>query len=201
MNDFDFDRLSQVWREEPPAAEVEWMRQSAMKVSRRARAAQRLETLAAVLVAAMAVFFVIISPYTQTFVASAGAILVLLTTQRRQRRLRAVELQSLTGGTEQMLDQSIARTQATIKRNRFSLIGIGPATLLGLFLAHSVRGRVESGPAVEQSTASALSAAVLLLLIGVVIYLAMEIRRSRLELHRLQALRDSYSAEGEPGEH
>lgn len=196
MNDFDLDRLSQVWREEPPPAELEWMRRSALNVSRRARFWQRVEAGAAVLVALVVVGLVVISPAPQTFVAGVGAILMLLLTQRRQRRLRAVELKSLTGSTEEMLEQSIARTQAALKRNWFSLIGMGPATLLGSLLAHYAQGRA-TRPLLPEEIGGFLFALFILLLVVAVVHLIVSIRKGAAELARLQTLRETYRIEAE----
>jgi hypothetical protein len=200
MNDFDLERLGEVWREEPPAAEVEWMRRSALEVSRRARMAQRLEAVAALLVGGMAIAFVIVSPSIQTALAAGGAILVLLVTQARQRRLRALELRALTGSTEEMLDQAIARTQAMIKRNWFSLVGMGPATILGLALAHSARLNLAEGPLPEHLSRGRVTVAMALLLLGVAAYLAVIIRRDRAQLRRLNSHRESYRREDDGAE-
>ena len=195
MNDFDLERLARVWQEEPPKEEIASMEQSAMRARRRGRAAQWLDAASAGAVAIVVIVLVSISPTLETLLAGGGALVVLLLSQRRQRQLRAIELRSLTGSTEEMLAQSTARTRAALKRNWFSLIGMGPATLLGWLVAlyasrRSLRSIFE-GP-IEVTRFNAL---VLLLLVAVFIYLATSIRRDRKELRRLQALRLTYRRE------
>ena len=50
----------------------------------------------------------------------------------RQRRLRALELATLSAPTEQMLDQSILRAQTTVRRAWLSLWMTPPGLLLGI---------------------------------------------------------------------
>ena len=52
-------------------------------------------------------------------------------------------MKSLTGGTEEMLDQSIDRVEKTLKHTRFALTAIGPALLVGGLVA----GAAEAGAA------------------------------------------------------
>ena len=112
-DDFDLDRLGDVWRQRPDPKELEALRRSAEAVRRRARWGQIVEVVAAVVVSAVVLLLVLSNPRTDTVVVGTGAILILLVSQIRQRRQRKLELMSLTGTAEQMLDQSIARIQAS----------------------------------------------------------------------------------------
>src|SRR3546814_15869607 len=62
------------------------------------------------------------------------ALFMLVTGQMRQRRLRQLELKGLTGGTASMIDQSIVRAEATLKRTKSSLLLVIPATAVGVLL-------------------------------------------------------------------
>lgn len=197
MNDLDLERLAQMWQQPPPQAELDWMEESAMRGRRRGRAAMWLDAGLAMAVAALMIFLVWLNPRTGTAVAATAGIALLLLTQRRQRRLRAVELQGLTGSTEDMLDQSIARTRAALKRNRFSLVGIGPATLLGWLFAYYVEAPGSRILLRAQMGDGWFRGAFFLLLLLMVMYLLHSIRSGRAELERLEVLRVSYRREKE----
>ena len=201
MTDFDLEKLGEQWRQQPSAAELEELRRSAEKARRSARWAQVIEIGAAVIVAGVVVLLVASNPRLDTALVGGAAILVLLMSQVRQRRLQRVELRSLSGSTEEMLDQSIARVEATLKRARFSLIGLPPAILLGLGFAHVVQRRAEedllpqaiSDPSLRYLV---IGVAVLAILAGADL-LFQRVRKTRQELHRLSQLRDAYRDEGE----
>ena len=111
MSDFDLDRLGDVWRQQPDPAEME--RAAAHRRSRcaAARALGRDHRHLRGAGRRGVVIFLVLQSQAQTFVMGSAAILVLLGSNFRQRRLRQVELSSLTGTTEEMLDQSIARVE------------------------------------------------------------------------------------------
>lgn len=197
MNDFDLERLAQVWREEPPAAEVEEMRRAAAQASKSARRAGIFNWGAAALVAGLVLLLVTANPRIETALAGGGAILVMLTSQARQRRLQALELKSLTGGTEQMLDQLIARTQAALKRTRFSLLAMGPATLVGIFFAYVAENRRARELFPQEVFGPWLIVALILILTAVSVHFVRTIRKARKELERLKAMQESYRNERE----
>ena len=195
MSDFDLERLGDVWRQQPDREELERLRRTAEAVQRRARWAHWTDIAAAVLVAGVVIFLVASNPETDTLLVGGAAILVLLIGQVRQRRLRAEELQSLTGTAEQMLDQSISRVRATIKRTRFSLYTLPPAFLFGTLIAHVVSGGRDLLP---QSTAGPLfGLAAIVVVVLVSIHFVRTSRRCGTELERLEALRRSYRQENE----
>lgn len=201
MTDLDLDRLGDVWREQLDPAELERLQRSAITVSRRARLAQIVDALAGIAVAAVVILLVLANPKVETFLMGGAAILVLLGANISQRRLRQVELRSLTGGTEEMLDQSIERVETTLKHNRLSLIAVGPCILVGVLVARSSKlGRIgDLIPALSdlpiakyvwQGTTVAIVA-------GAILYLLLAIRRGRRERERLRAMRNSYRQERE----
>src|SRR5689334_22990125 len=109
MTDFDLDRLGDVWRQQPDPAEMARLQKSAADVAQRARVTQVTDIVVALVVAAVVIFLVASNPKPGTIALGTAAILVLLGSNIRLRRLRQVELQTLAGSTEDMLDQSIQR--------------------------------------------------------------------------------------------
>ena len=201
MTDFDLDRLGDVWREQPDPAEMERLQRSAAAVSRRARFSRVVDIVAAVAVAAVVILLVLSNPKVGTFMIGGAAILVLLGSNIRQRNLRQVELRSLTGSTEDMLDQTIERIETTLKHNRLSLIAGGPGMLLGLMVA-STADRDGVGSLfpvlrdIQLSRALWIGLALLIFAIAAMI-VAFGIRRGRRELERLRAMREAYRHEHE----
>lgn len=200
MTDLDLERLGDVWRQQPDPAELERLQRTARAVRRRARLQQFVDVAAAVVVASVVLLFVISSGRLETVVMGSAAILVLLVSNIRLRRLRAVELKDLTGSTEQMLDQSIERLESTLKYQRFSLVAIGPALVLGYLLAWSTD---TSGDLLDRawtglrSLGSVWSAGWVVIFAAIALYVVFGIRRSRRELQRLTALREAYRQEEE----
>lgn len=192
MIDFDLDRLGDVWRQRPDPAELESLKRSAEAVRRRARWAQLIDIVAAVVVAGVVLLLVRSNPKVDTLLVGGAAILMLLGSEYRSRRLRREELRSLTGSTEQMLDQSISRTKATIKRSRFQLLSAAPGILLGVLLAYLVddhaAGRLWQMP-------MAVTLVLVFIVTALLFYLIRTIRKSRRELGRLVALREAYRGE------
>ena len=132
-----------------------------------------------------------------------AAILVLLLSQARTRRLRAEELRSLTGSTQEMLEQSIARAEATLKRSRFQLLAIAPSFALGLFLAATAdrdSGNFAASLFLEPGLPLAIAIAAVLVLALLAISLARSMRSTRNELERFIAHRDSFNAANAVGE-
>ena len=129
MTDFDLDRLGDVWRQQPDPAEMERLQKSAAAVARRAQITQVTDIVAAIAVAAVVIFLVASNPKPGTMVIGSAAILILLFSNIRLRRVRRIELEQLTGGTEEMLDQSIGRVETSLRHLRVSIIGF-PLTLL-----------------------------------------------------------------------
>jgi hypothetical protein len=199
MSDFDLDRLGDVWRQQPDPAEMARLQRTAIAVARRARLSAILDICVAVAVAAVVILLVIANPKPQTLVMGSAAILVLLGSNIRLRRLRQVELKGLTGTTEDMLDQSIARVETTLRHHKFTLYGTPPlflATWLGFtaFAApshDSILVGLRELPGLRPLLFDASIAA----MVGLGIYLLVSIRRGRRELNRLNAMRDAYRQE------
>ncbi|HEV7659658.1 MAG TPA: hypothetical protein VGO55_07410 [Allosphingosinicella sp.] len=201
MTDLDLDRLGDVWRQQPDAAEMERLRRTAAAVSRRARLARVVDIGAGLAVAAVVILIVLSNPKVGTFLLGGAAILLMLGSHIRLRNLRQIELKSLSGSTEDMLDQTIERIETTLKQNRLSLIAIGPAVLMGL-LVSSTADRDGIGRLFPILRDIPLSrpmwsglAAIVLAIVAVVI--ALGIRRGRRELERLRAMREAYRHEHE----
>jgi len=199
MSDFDLDRLGDVWRQQPDPAEMQRLQRTAIAVARRARIAAILDICAAIAVAGVVIVLVLANPKAQTFVMGSAAILVLLGSNLRGRKLRRVELKGLTGTTEEMLDQSIARIETTLRHHKFSLYAT-PLVFLGSWLgfaatagprADSILGGLHENPWFRTILLGSGIAG----LIAVAAYFIVQIRRGGRELNRLNAMRDAYRQE------
>jgi len=200
MSEIDLERLGGVWRQQPDPAELERLRRTAAAVSRRARLAQVVDLGAAVLLSAVVILLALYNPTIDSVIMGTAAILVLLISNIRLRRLRQVESRSLTGTTEEMLNQSIERIETTIKYHRFTLIAMWPGLLIAALFAASVEGRV--GALLEYLNGAPLFRLIwqgvwVTALAGVVLFLIFSIRRNRRQLERLRAMRDAYRRERE----
>lgn len=201
MSDFDLERLGDVWRQPPGPAEMEQLQRTAAGVSRRARFAQVFDIGAGIVVSGVVILLVLSNPRTETVVMGTAAILVLLISNIRLRRLRQVELRSLTGSTEDMLDQSIERVETRIKHSYFTLAAAGPGLLIGGLVA-AAAGAWRGGsimPALNDIPLlrNVWFGAWIAVIAGVVIFSVLAIRRGRRELARLRAMRDAYRDERE----
>ncbi|MBV8775558.1 MAG: hypothetical protein JO258_00030 [Alphaproteobacteria bacterium] len=199
MTDFDLDRLGDVWRQQPDPAEMARLQRTAIAVARRARLAAIVDICAAVAVAAVVIILVLTNPKTETMVMGSAAILVLLGSNIRLRKLRQVQLRELTGTTENMLDQSIGRVETTLRHHRFTLYG-APPLFLTLWLGftavaaprpESILGSLRALPWFRPSLMVGGFAA----MVGLVVFLLFSIRRGRRELDRLNAMREAYRQE------
>jgi hypothetical protein len=201
MTDLDLDRLGDVWRQQPDPAELERLQRSAAAVSRRARRSRVIDMVATLAVAAVVILLVLTNPKTETFVIGSAAILVLLGSNIRLRKLRQVELRSLTGSTEDMLDQSIDRIETTLKHDRLSLIAGGPYLLIGLVFAASADSSAlgDLFPTLQALNLSRAlwSGLVIFALAIAALFLAFRMRRGRRELERLRTMREAYRHEHE----
>jgi len=90
MSDFDLERLGDVWRQQPDAAEMERLQRTAAAVSRRARYSQIVDVAAAVAIAGVVISLVASNPRGDAVLMGTAAILVLLYSNFRQRKLRQV---------------------------------------------------------------------------------------------------------------
>ena len=199
MTDLDLERLGGVWRQRPDPAELERLQHAAETVRRRARWMQAVDVLAAIVVSGVVLWLVLSNPTTDTLVVGGGAILVLLVSQARSRRFWRQELRSLSGSAEEMLDQSIERVSATLRRARSTLILLPFAVLLGLLFAYVAMPSLEGGLVArinpQPGFRTALQALIGLVLAVALLHAIRTIRQSRRELSRLRALRESYRQE------
>ena len=179
---------------------MERLQRSAAAVRRRARLSQIVDVAVAVAVAGVVIILVLSNPRSEAFVMGAAAILVLLYSNYRLRKFRQVELRTLSGSTEDMLDQSIDRVEKTIKHNRFTLIALAPGIVMGALLASvalpgdhipSALGALHD---VRPLRLFVMSSTLAVLAAGV-IFLALGIRRARRELGRLVAMREIHRHE------
>ncbi len=203
MSDFDIDRLGDLWRTRPDPAEMERLARSADSAARRARWGHLSDLALSALVSIAVIALVWSNPTIKTGLVGAAAILLMLSSHVRQRQLRKLELEGLTGSSEQMLDQSIQRVEATLKRIRFGLVSVPPGFLVGITFAATMSSG--AGPAVarlreNQSTVALVAVAIVAGLVALSVYFVKMVRRNRAELDRLTTLRDAYRRETEDSE-
>jgi hypothetical protein len=201
MTDLDLERLGDVWRQRLDPKELEEIRRAAETVRRRARWLQVIDIVAALLVSGVVLWLVLANPKADTLIVGGGAILILLGSQVRSRRFRQQELRSLNGSAEQMLDQSIERVRASVKRTRSGLILFLPAVLLGLLVGYVVEGRSPSVLRELIASRPGLGNVIYVTSVAVVLITFLlvlrNLRKYRRELERLTALRASYSEDEE----
>ena len=197
MSDFDLDRLGDVWRRQLDPAEMERLQRSAAAVSRRARFSQIFDIVAGVVLSAVVIVLVWANPAMETFLMGGAAILVLLGSHIRLRKLRQVELKSLAGSTEDMLDQSIERVGTSVRHNRFTLILMGPGLAFGILLASVADSGGGSLLTLGEDPLVHLlwMAGPLVVVAGVFISLFLAVRRRGRELERLRTMREAYRQE------
>jgi hypothetical protein len=201
MTDLDLDRLGDVWREQLNPAELERLRRTAAAVSRRARFFQILDVVGAVVAAGAVVLVVLLNPATETVALGSAAILLLLVSHVRLRKLRQVELRSLAGSAEDMLAQSIERVENKLKYQRFCLFGVVPGLVLGYVVASALVTRPAGGVLQLLGNPEAfrpLSIGILIAVVaGTVHYLVSSMRRDGHELEHLRAMHEAYRSERE----
>lgn len=201
MTDFDLDRLGDVWRQQPDPAEMEALRHTAETVARRARRAQLADAMLGIVVSAAVLILALSHARPATVLLGGAAIALMLYSSVRQRRLRKLELESLVGSAEEMLDQSIDRLRATVKRTRLGLITMAPAFAIGIGFGAALDNDPGAGFIARFSddpwAPLALAAILVAILAGSLIHYYHALRRDRAELERLIALRDAFREERE----
>lgn len=191
MTDPDLERLSQMWREEPDPEMMTGLRRSAAKVARRARLAQIADVGGAIAVSMFVLVLVYLNSDTNTVITGAGAIFILWYSHVRQRRLREVEMRSLTGSTEEMLVQSFERVEATVKRARLGLMLLPFGVLTGFLFAFAL-DRAGGDPLRAPGRSDLVVAAGIIGLVVLIAYLIRSIKHGRSELDRLNSMRAAY---------
>lgn len=199
MSEIDLDRLGDLWRAPPDPAELERIRHSAEVVRRNARLGQFTDFLLAALVSGVVVALIISNPRLETAALGGAAIVAMLISTLRQRRLRQGELKTLAGSTGQMLDQTVVRLRATVKRARFNLLGAPPAMLIGIAFGWAL-DRGTGSPLLTRFSASPLTSllvggTLILIAVASVIHFTRALRRARLELRQIARLRDDFQSE------
>lgn len=200
MTDFDLDRLGDLWRVQPDSAEMERLSRSAESAARRARWGHVADLALSALVSIAVIALVWSNPTLKTGLVGAAAILLMLSSHVRQRQLRKLELEGMTGSSEQMLDQSITRVEATLKRIRFGLVSVAPGFLVGIGFAATLRsgdGSVLERLRENESTVALVAVAIVAGTLALSAYFVNMVRRNRAELERLTTLRDAYRRETE----
>lgn len=201
MTDFDLERLGDMWRQEPDPAEMEALRRTAEAVARGARRAQAMDAVLAVVVSAVVLTLALSNPAPETLLVGGAAIILMLYSSVRQRHFRKLELKSLTGSTEEMLDQSIIRLRATVKRTRLGLIWTAPGMLLGLGFGAALEHGPGSGLLDRFAAQPWLPIGVALTSIAILaagfLHYSRAIRRDESEMERLIALREAFRQESQ----
>lgn len=198
MTDFDLDRLGDVWRQEPDPAETAALKRTAELVARRARTAQIADSALALVVSGVVLILAWSNPEPATLAVGAAAIALMLYSSIRQRRLRKLELESLTGTAEEMLDQSIARIRATLKRTRLGLYSAIPGLLVGIGFGAALDsggGGLSARLGATPWAPVAATAVIFAVMVAGFVYYFRMMRRDRSELDRLIALRESFMDE------
>jgi len=199
MSDFDLDRLGDVWRQQPNPAEMARLQRTAIAIARRARLSAILDICAALAVAAVVIVLVLTNPKVETLVMGSAALFVLLWSNIRLRKVREVQLRELAGTTENMLDQSIARVETTLRHHKFTLFATPT-----VFLIFWVGFTTTAAPRPESMIANlraipwfrtTLLGGAFAAMVGLAVFLFVSIRRGRRELERLQAMREAYRQE------
>jgi divalent metal cation (Fe/Co/Zn/Cd) transporter len=203
VSDFDLDRLGDLWRTRPDPAEMERLQRAGDAVARRARWGHLSDLALSALVSVAVIALVWSNPTFKTGLVGGAAILLMLSSHLRQRQLRKVELEGLTGSSEQMIEQSIGRVEATLKRIRFGLVSVAPGFLVGIGFAATLSngaGSVLARLRENQTTVALVAVAIVAGLVALSLYFLNMTRRSRAELDRLTTLRDAYRRETEDSE-
>ena len=199
MTDIDLDRLGVVWRQQPDPAELAELLRSAEAVRRRARLSQIIDVVTAIVVAGVVALLVLRNAKPDTLIIGGGAILLLLYSTIRQRRVRAAELKSLTGTTEQMLDQSIERLRLKLKNARSGLFLLPPAFLIGILVAYvadsNAGGEFTTRMANNPTLSKVIQVGAGIVFVLMAVYFVRLFRTGRRELERLTALREAYRQE------
>ena len=201
MTDLDLERLGDVWRQRPDQAEMDALQRAAAAASRRARYSWIFNlTMGAAAVGAV-IFLALANPRAEVVTIAGGAVLLLIYTSIRQRRLRQVELQGFAGSTEVMLSQLIERTEARLKYNRF-LARVAAPMALAIFLFRTI-SRAPRTTSIPSALTEALAHPLVLgaIIPGVaaaILVLLIAIRRDRRKLERLQAMAEIYQREDDP---
>jgi Mn2+/Fe2+ NRAMP family transporter len=198
VTDFDLERLGELWREQPDPEEVERQRLAAREVARKARRAELAENVLAALTLLVILAVVSINPGTVSYGLGVLTAFLIVSSQLRQRRFRRAEIVSLTGETPTMLDRAIVRLEATLRRTRFGMLVIGPATAVGAFFALSV-DRPGEGTRILTFSQGTASVVIIILstvvLLATILHLHSTMKKSQAELDRLRELRESYRVE------
>jgi hypothetical protein len=199
MSEIDLDRLGDVWRAPPDPAEIEQLRRGAEAVRRRARWGQLVDYGLAVLVSGVVLILMVSNPSTATGLLGGAAILLMLHSTVRQRQLRRIEVQELSGPTEEMLNQSIARVEAALKRNKLALFGYLPSLLAGVLFAASIERTGRTFQIPDIPGVPFLRPAVLIIgvaiIIGAPIFFLRQRQKKMAERERLVLLQEAYRQE------
>jgi hypothetical protein len=198
VSDLDLERLGELWRGDPQPEAIEELRRAAAAAKRRGPVKTMLDYALAVVMAAAVLFIIAVDRQVDTAFVGAVALLMLIFGQLRQRRFRRLELESLSGDTSSMIDQSIERVEATFKHASQGLLLLPPAITLGIvlgFVSDDATRPFFSRLGDNPLSALLLAAIMFIALPAMVVHLILTKRRSRRELERLHALREAYRKE------
>jgi hypothetical protein len=201
VNDFDLDRLGSLWRTEPEAGEIRELKRSADLARRKAYWTSLLDYGLASIAVGTVLLILGFNPKLEAVLVGGTAVVVAIMSLTGRKRARRIELQSLAGDTESMLETSIAAVEARLRRSKSGLMVIGPSILLGVLFGFIVDkgGGGATLPTLEgEAWRGLVVRGLLIFIIAVtVIQLILSVRRSRAELYRLFQLREAYRLEHE----
>jgi hypothetical protein len=201
VNEFDLDRLGSLWRTEPGAEELSKLRRSAESARRRAYWTSLLDYGLAAIAVSTVLMILAFNPNFEAILVGAAAVVVAIMSLTGRKRARRIELQSLAGDTESMLETSIAAVETRLKRSKSGLMVLGPSILLGVLFGFIVDkgGGGAALPTLEgEAWRGMVVRGLLIFIIGLTtIQLILSVRRSRAELDRLFQLQEAYRLEHE----
>ena len=154
--------------------------------------------------AAIIIVLLVSNPRLETSLLGGATLLYMLYGTIRQRRLREIELRTLSGSTERMLDLMVARLEATVKRARLNLWSAVPGIAVGIGFGWAL-DRGTGSPLLTRFAASPLTAFIIAGTISVlavlsVVHFTQALRRAKRELREITHIREDFQFETDRSE-
>ena len=184
--DRDLEEWSELWQSRDPAPTLP------TRALTRARLLERAEFVLGGLLLLQIIFGAWSSGTFRSIVFGTALTLILLWTGRSRYRLRRTEW-SAGESSENYIDAELTRLRARQRRTFWSLVLMPPATMLALLFAGGAQGDIWARAAVLLSwSPSRLTA--LASILGMIVWLAILLRRQNAQLRRLAEMREEYRA-------